>query len=68
MNCESWISLLLPWVKRIVRSSMDTNTLNYEYAPVKLPDARIDDHQQQGKTQSGIIPLTMTAGEKVKLL
>ncbi len=40
-TAASWISSPLPWAKKIMRSSLDTNTMKYEYAPIHLEDAKI---------------------------
>ena len=39
-TAESWISSQVQWERRPCDLS-DTNTLEYEYAPVKLEDAKI---------------------------
>ena len=36
-----WISLQAPWAKKDCAIFLDTSTLEFEYAPVQLKDARI---------------------------
>ncbi len=55
----SWISLRLPWEKADHAIFLDTATLKYEYAPIKLENAKDRDLLQQQKNVDLEIPNTM---------